>query len=375
METKYRTSNHEYRMMKWKSYFIIRYSTFVIHYLLLCFFTYSASSQPQPTPSWQWIPQVSDTPASLRGLSVVNASVAWTSGSQGTVLRTTDGGASWQTLPIPDTDSVDFRDIAAFDAQTAYVLSAGEPALIYKTTDSGTTWQRQHYDTTAGIFYDAFAFWNSQHGIAMSDPIQEGPVDSCFVLIRTTDGEHWKPIPQEQIPAPVAGEAGFAASGTGLVVQGDRHVWFATGGGAARVFRSADRGQHWQTTETPMIQGQPSTGIFSLAFQDTLRGVAVGGDYAQPEQEVDNACFTTDGGSTWQLATTPPRGYRSGVAYLATQDIWVAVGPTGSDYSADGGQTWMPLDTVGYHAIQFAPDGSAGWATGAEGSVVKITPK
>ena len=370
METKYRTSNHEFRMMKWKSYFITRYSAFVIHYLLLCLFIYSASSQPQPTPSWQWTLQASGTQASLRGLSVVDHQMAWASGSQGTVLRTTDGGASWQTIPIPDTDSVDFRDIAAFDAQTAYVLSAGEPALIYKTTDGGTTWQRQHYDTTAGIFYDAFAFWNSQHGIAMSDPVNDS-----FVLIHTSDGQHWRPVPKEQIPAPVAGEAGFAASGTGLVVQGKRHAWFATGGGAARVFRSADQGEHWQATETPMIHGQSSTGIFSLAFRDTLRGVAVGGDYTQPRQAVDNACFTTDGGNTWQLATTPPRGYRSGVAYWAAQDIWVAVGPTGSDYSADGGQAWMPLDTVGYHAIQFAPDGSAGWATGAEGSVVKITPK
>ena len=283
-------------------------------------------------------------------------------------MRTTDGGASWQALPIPDTDSTDFRDIAAFDAQTAYVLSAGEPALLYKTMDGGTSWERQHHDTTAGIFYDAFAFRNPQHGIAMSDP-----VDGAFVLIRTTDGKYWIPL-SPQIPTPITGEAGFAASGTGLVVQGKRHVWFATGGSAARVFRSTDQGEHWQVAKTPIIQGQPSTGIFSLAFRDTLHGVAVGGDYAQPEQALDNACFTTDGGNTWQPASTPPHGYRSGVAYLPNQDVWVTVGPTGSDYSADAGQTWTPLDTVGYHAIQFAPDGSVGWATGAEGHVVKITP-
>lgn len=321
------------------------------------------------SPAFQWTKQVSDTHASIRGLSVVDTNTVWASGSEGTFLRTTDGGSTWKTGKIPRADTIDFRDIAAFDAETAYLLSAGTPALIYKTMDGGDTWLLQYKNTTPGIFFDAFAFWDENHGIAMSDPVA-----GRFVLITTEDGgEHWRPLPEENVPSPVEGEAGFAASGTGLVVHGNQQVWFATGGVASRVFRSSDRGRHWEVNKTPMIQGKASTGIFSLIFVDSLHGVAVGGDYLHPAFDTQNACFTQDGGMTWQLAMHPPKGYRSGVTYAPALHMFLAVGTSGSDYSIDSGNTWYAIDTTGYHAVQFAPDAAIGWATGAEGRIAKIS--
>ncbi len=316
----------------------------------------------------QWTPQQPPTQASLRGLSVVDTSVVWASGSQGTYLRTIDGGVTWQAGQVPGADTIDFRDIAAFDTETAYVLSAGNPALIYKTMDGGDTWWLQYKNTTPGIFFDAFAFWDENHGIAMSDP-----VDGRFVLIRTGDGgEHWEQIPAESTPGAVEGEAGFAGSGTGVVVQDRQLTWFATGGQTSRVFRSADGGVSWQEADTPVLQSKASAGIFSMAFADSLHGVAVGGDYLRPGANEKNACFTVDGGITWQLSETPPAGYRSGVAYAPSLQWYVSVGTNGSDYSVDGGKNWSAADTIGYHAIQFAKEAATGWATGGNGKVVKI---
>ncbi|MFN2564698.1 MAG: WD40/YVTN/BNR-like repeat-containing protein, partial [Gemmatimonadaceae bacterium] len=133
-------------------------------------------------------------------------------------------------------------------------------------------------------------------------------------------------------------------------------------------------GISWQVASTPVRAGMSSRGIFSIAFADARRGVAVGGDYQRPEDTVANVAVTDDGGATWRLATGRPRGYRSGVAYVPGTDgrALVAVGTSGSDYSTDGGETWTPVDTVGFNSVAFARGRStAGWAVGARGRIAR----
>jgi photosystem II stability/assembly factor-like uncharacterized protein len=72
-----------------------------------------------------WTAQTSGVSARLRGVSAVSDRVAWASGAKGTILRTADGGRSWQPLSIPDTAALDFRDIDALSDRIAYVLSIG----------------------------------------------------------------------------------------------------------------------------------------------------------------------------------------------------------------------------------------------------------
>ncbi|MEZ4762372.1 MAG: hypothetical protein R3C26_03920 [Calditrichia bacterium] len=141
------------------------------------------------------------------------------------------------------------------------------------------------------------AFWDAQNGIAFSDP-----VDGKLLLIRTADGgKTWREFAPDELPATIEGEYAFAASGTCVSVFGENNVWIATGGTAARVFTSTNRGQSWQVFDTKMRSGAPSQGIFSLAFRDALNGVAVGGDYQQPEQPGNTLLRTTDGGKSWQI--------------------------------------------------------------------------
>src|ERR1700752_3145272 len=93
----------------------------------------------------QWVKQEVATDAAFRGLSVVNAKVVWASGTKGTFIRTVDGGAHWQGGTVPGAADLDFRDVAAFDANTAYLMAAGpgEASRIYKTIDGGANWSLQ----------------------------------------------------------------------------------------------------------------------------------------------------------------------------------------------------------------------------------------
>jgi photosystem II stability/assembly factor-like uncharacterized protein len=311
-------------------------------------------------------PQNSKTDAQLRGITAVSSKVAWASGAKGTVLRSIDGGETWETLAIVGADSLDFRDIQAFDQNTAFVLSIGpgDESRIYKTSDGGRIWQRQFTNSDPKAFYDCFAFWDSTHGIAVSDS-----VDGKFPLIATSDGMTWNPVAITNMPAALPSEGAFAASGTCIATFGKSDVWFGTGGPAARVFHSADRGKTWTVAETPIIHGAASQGVFSLSFWTAKDGVAVGGDYKEPKKGESVAAFTHDGGRTWKLATKPPQGYRSAVA-VGPSHALVAAGTSGADVSHDGGNAWTPMFAEDLNALALV--GSSGWAVGPGGKIVTI---
>lgn len=313
----------------------------------------------------QWTTQSSGVTARLRGVSAVNERVAWASGSGSTVLRTTDGGTTWQKLKVTD-DALDFRDVDAIDETTAYVLSIGNgPASrIYKTTDAGATWTLQFKNEDPKAFLDAMSFWDAEHGLVFGDSID----DKFDILTTSNGGKNWTRLATEKLPAALNGEGAFAASGTNIAVFGKNHAWIGTGAGAkARVLRTTDRGRTWQVADTPLAAGQ-STGIFSIAFRDTKHGVIVGGDYTKEREAVNNLAFTTDGGVTWTLAQGLT-GFRSVVAYVPGTKTIVAIGPAGSDYSMDDGKTWKPIEGPGFDTFSFVRGKKIGWGAGAKGTI------
>ncbi len=325
----------------------------------------SASAAP-------WVPQASGTSENLRGICAVSAKVAWASGAHGTVLRTVDGGVTWEKLRLQGAADLDFRDIQAFDAQEAFALSIGPGSLsrIYHTVDGGQTWQLQFTNPDSKAFYDCFAFWDRKHGIAISDS-----VNGKFPLLITEDGENWHPLEPQTLSAALPEESCFAASGTSIAVGGKSDAWFVTGGPAARVFHSGDRGLNWQVVPSPILSGAASKGAFSVAFRDRHTGVVVGGDYEKPNATDKIAAVSDDGGNRWALAATGPSGYRSAVAFVPGSSplVWVAVGTNGSDSSVDAGKTWQRLDTGIYNAVSFAPSGD-GWVVGPKGVLARWKP-
>jgi len=329
------------------------------------------------------IPQKSNTSENLRGLSTLSDKIAWASGTHGTYLRTTDGGNSWQAAQVPGAEALDFRDVEAFSSDLAYLLSAGpgDQSRIYKTIDAGKTWTLQFTNQDPKGFFDCMAFWDENHGIAVGDPVADNSGKLKFELISTEDGgKTWKPT--GFLPPALEGEGAFAASGSCITVQGTANVWFATGGKAARVFRSTDAGKTWTVADTPIIHGPESAGIFSIAFRDPIHGVIAGGDYKHPGQDGPNLAFTNDGGLTWKLSPISPQAYVSAVAFAKPHSESAAILLVGSSQAAfedDVAKTSSPTTSsqkswnLNLNAVSVSPTGEA-IAVGPKGLIVRISP-
>ena len=325
---------------------------------------------PSLTVCAQWQMQTSNTTADLRGIDTVGNGVAWASGTHGTVLRTEDGGYLWQTCAAPPgAETLDFRGVQAFDANTAIVMSSGpgDQSRLYKTTDGCHTWKLVFTNPAKDGFWDAFRLCDNSLGVLVGDPVS-GKFPLTWIV-----PTYARPNNYEEYVTARAGEAAFAASNTSLFVYSEE-VWLGTGGaGGARVIRKSVHGVDpigWVTypsSDVPVGRHTESSGIFSLAFavngkprpSELRNGVAVGGDYLNPGESAHTAAFTSNGGKTWHPAQTPPHGYRSAVAYDEKEKLWITVGPNGTDVSSDDGKNWR-----GVHpdkALGEAPDADRNW--------------
>jgi photosystem II stability/assembly factor-like uncharacterized protein len=318
------------------------------------------------------------TKASFRGIDALNEARIYISGTNGTVLRTIDGGKVWSLIQVPGADELDFRGIVAFAGgleAPIYVMSSGPAAegksRIYRSIDEGAHWSLVLEEKTAGVFFDAIAFWDDHHGIVLSDP-----VNGHFVLFKTADaGRTWMRIPDAALPPALPNEGAFAASNSCMEIFG-KNIWFATGGAKiARVFHSNDRGLTWSVAETPMHPATASAGIFSLSFKDAKHGVAVGGDYALPNgSELPNILLTNDGGKTWRAArpTNPAGLYLSSVIYsgrIGEKTAISAAGTAGILRSDDGGN-WRIESTEPVNALLIGKELDL-WAVGPKGLVLR----
>jgi photosystem II stability/assembly factor-like uncharacterized protein len=302
--------------------------------------------------SWQLVDTGST--ARLRGLAPVSGRVAWASGTQGTVLRTVDAGRTVDSVGPAGTEALQFRSLYASSAEHAVAVSIGDTPdafRAYVTDDGGRSWTKALQNTDPNAFYDCLTFTDQLTGYILGDP-----VDGKFQVIRTTDGGHsWQLMPSQGMPAALPGEFAFAASGT-CIQSNDRGDLFIGSGGVdpARVFRSTDGGVTWSVQASP-VAGGGSAGIFSLSFGHGRGGVAVGGDFSAPTTAEANAAYTTDSGRTWEPAAGLG-AYRSGSSWLVTGHGGVlAVGPTGSDVSRDGGRTWAAFDTEPFDSAECTP--------------------
>ena len=321
---------------------------------------------PYPPVDWSrsaWRTVVARPGVSLRGLCVVDGNVVWASGSKGTVLRSVDGGATWQDVGPRGAEACDFRDVHAFDRDTAVVMVAGQPARLYRTADGGGTWTIVHEDARPAAFFDAIAF-DGDRGFLLGDPL-----DGAFTLLRSDDrGATWRAMPG---PAAIAGEACFAASGTCLDASADM-VRFVTGGSACRIFSSRDGAQTWLTGVLPLRCGAASQGAFGIGLAGCALAV-VGGDYAAPDAVAGTAATNNTGDTMlWPVRGEGALGYRSAVLWLDATQL-IAVGEGGASYSNDVGRTWQPFGTEGFHALAKGRDGAV-FACGGGGRVARLVP-
>jgi photosystem II stability/assembly factor-like uncharacterized protein len=329
--------------------------------VLLLFITHIAFSQQA---NWKSI--VPKTDASFRGLSVVDDSIAWLGGSKGWIGRTISGGNDWTFTQVKGFEKYDFRSIYAFNAQTAIIANAGAPASIFRTDDGGQTWTLVYKNNDTAAFIDAVDFWNKKEGIIYGDPLS-----GHMFLLKTNDGgKTWHELPKSGRPALSKGEASFAASGTCMRCIGDNKIVIVTGGTDARIFISKDKCKTWSSFHSPIVHGQASTGIFSVAFHNNDTFIVVGGDYKNEKENKDNAYFHFDGEHpTWRVPMVSTRGYRECVEYISNTTA-LAAGPTGTDISYDYGITWKPLsDETGFHVVRKSRKGKLVILAGSNGKI------
>ncbi|HET9150123.1 MAG TPA: hypothetical protein VFN83_00235 [Gemmatimonadales bacterium] len=331
-----------------------------------------ACHAPPPVPQLSLAreTQSSGSTALLQAVSAVSNDVVWVSGQRGTWARSLDGGRSWTTGGVPEGDTLQFRDVYAASADTAWLLSAGNGDLsrIYRTTDGGRSWTLQFRNTDPAAFYDCMDFWDARRGLVFGDE-----VNGRVMVLETTDGEHWSLIPAGRLPKALDGEGGFAASGTCLITRPGGHAWIGTGNGAvSRVLRTRDYGRSWTVDSAPIAAGT-GAGIATVAFRDDRRGAVLGGPIGEPLARTDNVALTMDGGVRWDTGGRPTfAGPVFGAAFVPKSgNTLVAVGPRGASVSWDGGRHWAAVDSLNYWGLGFSPDG-AGWLVGPRGRITHL---
>lgn len=322
--------------------------------------------------SLRWVMQDSGTTAGLRGIDSVDGKVAWASGTGGTVLRTTDNGEHWTKCTVPDAamdgETLDFRAVQAWDAQTTIIMSSGtgDKSRVYKTTDGCKTWSLLYKNPDKNGFWDAIKAQRRSNLLILGDP-----VNGFFTLFETHDGGKTWYRDRDVGLNSNAGEGAFAASNSSFAELSDWPEIFGTGSpSGARLFRQCSACKDpakWSTVRVAAFPSSQSAGIFSLEFRGLRFGVAVGGDYTKPNETSGTAAYSSDSGQHWTASATPPNGYRSCVVWSEELKAWITVGTNGSDISRDDGKTWQPMDDGNWNAL------SLPFVVGPKGRIARLS--
>lgn len=279
---------------------------------------------------------------SIRSILVDNDNV-WYAGSQNKFGVINLGTKKHiQKKVIQDTLEFEFRSIAKSN-DAIFIANIGTPSYFFKINKKTLQEQMVYSETNERAFYDSMNFWNTNEGIAIGDPIED-----CLSTVITRDGgTTWKKISCNQLPKTNEGEAAFAASNTNICIKGNS-CWIVSGGKKSRVFYSSNKGETWSIQETPIVQGEVMTGIFTADFYNEKIGFIAGGNYEKPNQNYQNKAITFDSGKTWKLVgENTGFGYASCVQFIPDSKgaAIVCVGAKGLFYSNDFGATWKQFLT------------------------------
>ncbi|MCX6135817.1 MAG: T9SS type A sorting domain-containing protein [Ignavibacteriales bacterium] len=320
-----------------------------------------------------WTLQTSNTTQRIRSLRPVSAQVVWACGNAGTVVRTVDGGTTWQLKTITDA-TFNLYGIEAIDSSTAWVIgtisSAGNTGdtRLWKTTNGGSTWTQQLL--IADSWADGVRFLDANNGVAVGDPAV-ATKSKMTIYTTSNGGTNWTLVPGAGNPAvdSVADEVGIT---NGVDVVGSAFYFITYGNTSSiqpRVFKSTDKGLTW--TASPRIAIDNSYGF---SMKDATTGITCNINSGSIAKTA-NGWATADS----MLVFGGVYGLRAIDWIPGTNSIVIVGGPTSTGFSGlskDAGKTWLPqtLPTgiARLYTVQFA-NSSTGWASDNVGKIVKWT--
>lgn len=304
---------------------------------------------PKPTNSY---PVTVSVPDANTVWASFNVAVADLPGSS-TIIMSPDGGANWVRKNLFTTFSgLVVANVAGIDRDTAYAAVYdqldGRGGGIYKTTDLGTNWTRLSAGQLFGSqsFPNLVYFWNAAEGIAMGDATDDGSGLGAYLEVYTTSdyGQTWTRVPRANIPfisqPPIGIVNKYAVFGNTIwaqVYDGD-----PTTGALQYMFRSKDKGLTWESFRLETF----NESITDIVFFDELNGIV-------NDLDVDNQIpllyRTSDGGETWTEVAYAGAFTGASMALVPGTNTVVCsngifIGPTGTSYSTDFGDTWTEID-------------------------------
>lgn len=299
-----------------------------------------------------------DSLQTIRALQAKDTNNIWFSSGEGRVGVLQGNIPKLASVRYNNT-KLKFKSIAVQDS-VVYLLHPTRPALVYKldyNQDGAKNIESVYIQEEKEVFYNAIAFWDGEKGILVG----ERDNANCLAINRTMDGGNsWEEVPCTSLPNLEKGEQLFASSNSNISIYGS-NVWIATGGTKARVFHSADYGENWNVYNTPFVQGEEGSGIFSIAFADANHGVAIGGKWKDKAFNAGNKAFTKDGGKTWKLfANNEHPGLQKQVAFVPNESKkeMVAIGDGGVFYTSNT-KDWTSLSDKELDHLSFVNDSTA----------------
>ena len=320
---------------------------------LLCsavFLAVLAATVPAQTASWNR--QQSGSMAWLHAVFFLDQKRGWAAGSKGTLLRTLDGGQSWQSRSASTNDQV--RDIFFLDEQNGWLVcevriyelkTKEQPrAYLMRTTDGGDNWKRVELK---GLEVDSIlvrvVFSRFGRGWAFGE---------AGAIYTTRDaGETWTRLPSPTKHLLLGG----------VFVDDDRG-WIV--GAGATIIQTSDGGDTWYQSRLPQVE--KTVRFTSASFIDNRLGWAVGSG--------GSVYQTTNGGRTWQQQESRVDVDLFDVKFLDAREGW-AVGAEGTIiHTVDGGVRWTNERRVTEHPLErvFFTDKAHGWAVGFGGTVLSF---
>ncbi len=324
--------------------------------IILLFSVSQAFSQTANTGGWQWqYPKPQGN--TLRDIYVFNKDTAVAVGDLGTVIKTTDGGTSWDVQHHAGGSGIQLNSVNFIDAQNGWAAGGAYQSnqnVLLKTSDGGTTWVQVKTDTT--LPYNSVYFVDEDTGFVFGE---DG------IILRSTDGgSSWDTRSIDSYIGAYLDVFFFKAA-----TFTDKDTGFLVGGGyyGNEIYKTTDCGRTWQWNEQ-IIMPKIYTGLNDISFVDKNRGYISG--------DAGVLLITSDGGNTWQRDTAGYYNYST----CFTDSLNGFVVGIGSYYpfiysTTDEGKSWTEIDSgliPGYalYKVRFS-DKENGWIVGGEGMVYR----